>query len=155
MPTNSNHNINVRVAEPDDLDALAFVWHESAASMDGPPFEMPSLKELRNRIDCELAVDWRLYLAERSHKIIGMLAIKPDEAVLDQLFVLRGEQRSGVGSVLLDSAKRYMEKGFTLRMAAENHRAACFYDRAGLRVVSSGNHPMSGAPVKYYRWDVS
>ena len=87
--------------------------------------------------------------------IVGMLAIKPHEAILDQIFVLTSEQSSGVGLSLLEMAKRSMPQGFTLRMAATNCRAARFYELAGLRFVQKGSHPISGAPVHYYRWDGS
>lgn len=153
MPTCSNHKIDVRVANVGDLDLLASVWHDSAANMDGAPSEMPSLMDLRVRIDRELAAGWELYLAERNHSVVGMLAIKPHETAIDQIFVLTGEQGSGVGLRLLETAKRMMPDGFTLRMAAANGRAARFYERAGLRVIGEGNHPLSGAPVRYYAWD--
>lgn len=155
MRTPSHQQINSRIAELDDLDALAAVWHDSAANMDGAGFEMPSLEELRQRIDRELAEGWKLHLAERNGLIVGMLAIKPHEAVLDQIFVLTSEQGSGVGSSLLEVAKRAMPNGFMLRMAAKNRRAAQFYERAGLRLIEMGSHPVSGAPVAYYGWNGS
>lgn len=148
-------NITIREAKDTDLDAIAVVWHDSASCMDGPTFEMPSMAELRTRIDHELAADWKLYLAERNEMIVGMLALKPDKAILDQIFVLPSEQGTGVGFDLLKFAKRTMPKGFTLRMASANRAAAQFYERADLRVIREGNHPVSGTPVQYFGWNVS
>ncbi len=80
--------------------------------MDSSPIEMPSLTELRNRIDQELATAWKLYLAKRDEIIVGMLALKPRETILDQIFVLTSEQGDGVC--------------FALRMASSNCMAAGF-----------------------------
>lgn len=140
----------IRPAESKDLDRVARVWHESAARMDGPAFEMPSLAAMRDRIDCELENGWKLYVAERDGPIAAMLAIKPSERVLDQIFVAPGEQGRGVGSTLLDFAKQTMSDGFTLRMATANSRAGRFYEQAGLTIIDEGHHPTSGVPVRYY-----
>jgi GNAT superfamily N-acetyltransferase len=114
---------------------------------------MPSLNDLRERINRELAAGWELYVAERNGRIVGMLAIKPLEAILDQIFVIPSDQSSGVGTCLLNFAKRAMPMGFTLRMALANRRAARFYEHSGLSVIREGAHPISGAPVQYLSWD--
>ena len=44
MPANSDTPIRIRQAKPDDSDALAKVWHESAANIDGAAFEMPTVE---------------------------------------------------------------------------------------------------------------
>jgi hypothetical protein len=46
--------IEIRIAESNELDDVARVWHESASHMDGAASSMPSLEELRARIDREL-----------------------------------------------------------------------------------------------------
>jgi GNAT superfamily N-acetyltransferase len=144
--------IYVRRADTGDLDEVAAVWHASASRMDAAPDAMPSLQDLRDRIDAELAAGWELHVAERGGRIVGMLALKRDEAVLDQIFVVPGEQRSGIGTALLAAAKGAMPGGFTLRMAAANERAARFYRAAGLNVSGAGTHPVSGIPVRFYEW---
>lgn len=113
---------------------------------------MPSILDLRMRIERELASGWDLYVAERSGRLIGMLAIRPTEATLDQIFVLPSERACGIGANLLNTAKRIMSEGFTLRMAAANLSAARFYEREGLILIGEGIHPISGAPVRYMQW---
>ncbi|HEX8643396.1 MAG TPA: GNAT family N-acetyltransferase [Allosphingosinicella sp.] len=120
--------------------------------MESAPAAMPSLGDLRERIDRELAAGWALYVAERCGRIVGMLAIKAREAVLDQIFVLPSEQGCGVGTSLIDAAKRAMPAGFTLRMAAANRRAARFYTKSGLSALGEGRHPVSGVPVRCFGW---
>lgn len=155
MQANSDAQISIREAKPDDMDALAKVWHDSASNMDGAALEMPSVKQLRERVDHELASGWKLHIAECKDSIVGLLATKPEEEVLDQIFVLTSEQGNGIGLRLIEVAKRIMSNGFTLRMAANNLRATDFYESSGLRLVGEGTHPVSSAPVKYYGWSAS
>jgi ribosomal protein S18 acetylase RimI-like enzyme len=110
---------------------------------------------LRERIDMELASGWALFVAERDHRIVGMLALKPRDAILDQIFVLPEDQASGAGKALLDLAKEKMPAGFCLRMASANVRAGQFYERSGLVIAGQGSHPISAHPVSYYRWNGS
>ena len=121
--------------------------------MDAAASPMPSCEELRDRINTELASGWELFLAERDHRIVGMLALKPRDAVLDQIFVLPEDQASGVGKALLNLAKTRMPEGFRLRMASANERAGQFYERSGLNIAGQGSHPISGRAVSYYRWN--
>lgn len=152
MQASSDAQISIREAKSYDLDALAVVWHDSASNMDGATSEMPSVDQLRKRVDHELASGWKLHIAECKGSIVGLLATKPEEAVLDQIFVLTSEQGNGIGLKLIEFAKRIMNNGFTLRMAANNLRATVFYESCGLRLVGKGTHPVSSVPVKYYAW---
>lgn len=73
--------------------------------MDGNP-EEPSREQLRSRIDAELQSGWELHIALTDDDVVGMLALKLDDATLDQIFVLPEEQRKGVGAALMRVAKR-------------------------------------------------
>ena len=145
-------SVAIRSAATADLDEVARVWHASASQMDAAASPIPSVNELRSRVDVELASGWELFVAECGPRIVGMLALKPHEAILDQIFVLPADQASGVGSALLEIAKQRMPQAFTLRMAASNLRAARFYEKSGLDPAGDGSHPASGRPVRYYRW---
>ncbi len=120
--------------------------------MDGATLRIESVAELRTRIDHELALGWALYVATRGGAILGMLALKPHDAVLDQIFVHPDAQQDGVGRTLLATAQRLMRDGFTLRMSATNRRAARFYETAGLIMIAQAVHPRTGAPVHHYQW---
>ena len=121
--------------------------------MDGASAGIATFVELRQRIDRELETGWSLFVAECNDEMVGMLAIKMEVAILDQIFVRTDAQRRGIGKSLLDVAMSEMPEGFELRMSSENRRAERFYDRAGLRLVREGVHPTSGLAVKYFRWD--
>ncbi|HEV2080353.1 MAG TPA: GNAT family N-acetyltransferase [Allosphingosinicella sp.] len=134
------------------MDAVAAVWHESASRMDGAVADMPTREALRQHIDAELRSDWHLYVALRDEHVVGMLALKPQLAVLDQIFVAPDEQGRGVGRAMLDLAKQLMPSGFTLRMDAANNQARRFYEAQGLTKLDEGTHPWTGKPVHFYGW---
>lgn len=151
----AERDVSVRRAEAGDLDAVALVWHESACAMDGAAPAIPPIGVLRDRIDAELRSGWELHVAVRGGRIVGVLALKPAEAALDQIFVAPAEQGTGVGRALVAVAKREMPGGFTLRMAAANGMAARFYEKEGLSAAGDGLHPWTGIPVRYYRWSAT
>ena len=148
------HEQSGRPAAAGDLDAVADVWHAAAVSMDGAGADVPTREALRRRIDAELRSGWNLQVALRRGRVVGMLATRPRDAVLDQLFVLPEEQGRGVGKALLDVAKRAMPGGFTLRMGASNRKAARFYEKQGMTALREGLHPSTGMPVRFYGWIV-
>ena len=147
------NEVRVKPALGGDLDEVARVWHRSALQMDGAAAAVPSERALRTRIAAELAAGWELHIATRSGRIVGMLALKPQASVLDQIFVLPEDQGRGVGKALMCVAKQVMEGGFTLRMASSNLRARRFYESQGLRALGEGTHPATGVPVTYFGWN--
>ncbi|MBP2301185.1 GNAT family N-acetyltransferase [Azospirillum picis] len=142
----------LRPAQADDLDEVATVWFESASRMEGASAMLPSREELRVRIDRELAAGWLLYVALSGGRIVGMLALKPADAKLDQLFVHPADQGRGVGRVLLGLAKSALPGGFSLRTPQANRRGRRFYERHGLDCIGEGVHPGMGTPVCFYGW---
>lgn len=147
-------SIECRTAQREDLTTAARVWYEGARSSDGVPGGVPPLSALRERIDAELASGWTLWIAEVNREVVGILALKKSDAVLDQLFVLPSARHRGVGRLLLRQAMREMPQGFSLRTAIANVGARAFYEREGLVLLSTGTHPLDGHPVCYYGWNV-
>jgi len=147
------HELRVRPAADADLDAVARVWRDSAVSMDGSGSEVPSWEALRQRIDAELRAGWDLHVAVRGGRVVAMLALKPGDATLDQIFVAPAEQGRGIGGALLEVARRAMPDGFTLRMAASNDKARRFYEKEGMTALGEGDHPRTGIPVQFYGWN--
>ena len=144
--------IRVHLATTADLDCVARLWHESAESMDGADARMPSIADLRRRVEHEWRGGWTLLVARCGGEIAGMLAIITENAVLDQLFIATGCQRKGIGRVLFDRAKQELPNGFSLRVASSNRAARQFYSHQGMTLVRQGAHPRSGLPVCFYEW---
>jgi len=69
--------IDLRPAIEADRDAIAEIWHESASLPGVGPPVIPSLAELRERVDREFNAGWQVTVAVRDDRIVGFLAIKP------------------------------------------------------------------------------
>ncbi|MBW9116476.1 GNAT family N-acetyltransferase [Rhizobium cauense] len=144
----------LRPSVEDDYDAIAEIWHSSASLPGvGPPI-MPTENELRERVDLEFAAGWSVTVAVRENDLIGFVAIKPKEAVLDQLFVRPGSIGAGVGQALLAHSVVAMPKGFTLFTRSGNAKARRFYEKAGLVWLRDDVHPCTGDLIACYGWKV-
>ncbi len=151
----STLDIRIRTAEEHDFDAVAVVWHESASEEGVGPPQMPTVDELRQRIEAEVRKGWRLFVAVWDNEIVGMLALKTEQKVLDQLFVRPDHIGKGLGLTLFSHAKVELPSGFTLHTASTNLRARGFYERLGMVFDGEGSHPRTDHPVSYYRWNPS
>jgi putative acetyltransferase len=147
------HELKIRRGDAGDLDEVARVWHDSAESMDGAGLIVPPPEAMRLRIAAEFHAGWDLHVAMRGGRVVGMLALKPSDAVLDQIFAAPNAQGRGFDKALLAVARRAMPGDFTLRMDASNHQARSFYEKQGMKVLSEGIHPRAGIPVLFYGWN--
>ena len=138
-------------ADP-DRDRIAEIWHTSASLPDVGPAIMPGRAELRRRVDDEMASGWQVTVAESADGLLGFVALRPEQAVLAELFVCPRHLGKGIGKALLEHAKATMPGGFTLFTTSANKGARRFYEREGLVAVSEAPHPRSGHPVTYYGW---
>lgn len=114
---------------------------------------MPTIDELRRRVDDEMAAGWVVTIAEHNSAVIGFAAVKRNEAILDQLFVQPGQIGSGVGRALFNRCLEMMPEGFTLHTASSNNKARRFYEKAGMKILRQDVHPRTGHPVTYYVWN--
>lgn len=144
--------ILLRPATPDDYDAIAAIWHMSAGLPGVGPAQLPSLERLRERVDVEIEAGWQVTVAAASPEIVGFLAVKPEAAILDQLFMHPEARGLGLGRLLLDAAKTQMPDGFTLFTRPGNTPARRFYEKHGLVHLRDELHPIFGDPIVWYGW---
>lgn len=131
---------------------IAEIWHASAGSMDGGTPNRDSPNKLLERINSNLASGWRLEVATMNGRIVGFLAMKPMDKILDQLFVAPEVQGGGIGAALLDRAKQQLAPSFTLRTPVTNFAGQRFYEKHGLRPIRDELHPFLGYLVRYFEW---
>ena len=93
-----------------------------------------------------------VWLAEGSERVVGLLVL--DDDWVDQLYVEPALTGHGIGSTLLDVAKRERATGLRLWTFASNTGARRFYERHefAARDRTDGDNE-EGAPDILYVWD--
>ena len=96
-------------------------------------------------------VEHEVWVAAAGEHVVGIAVLRGD--TLDQLYVHPGHQRHGIGSRLLDHAKRQRR---TLRLSTfqSNEVARVFYERRGFRPIAFGDGTANeeGEPDVLYEW---
>ncbi len=111
----------------------------------------PTVTEMRERIDADLAKGWTLTVAVADGAVIGMLATYPGK--VDQIFLDPRWKGQGIGDALFAEARRLMPAGFTLWTQVANTQARRFYERQGMVHEATGPHPDKPERIiAHYRW---
>jgi len=93
-----------------------------------------------------------VFVALREEEPVALLGLR--DGVVGYLYVDPPAQRQGVGTALLDLAKRRSAGGLSLFTHRANRRARDFYERRGFRAVRFGMSPApEREPDVLYRWD--
>ncbi|MBB2196024.1 MAG: GNAT family N-acetyltransferase [Gluconacetobacter sp.] len=143
---------SVRALRGADIDAVARLWRESTLSIDVEADFVPDLAEYRERLEAEWKRAWRVYVACDASGIAGFMAFEPEAFWLRQLFVDPARKGAGIGSSLLDVAKREMPEGFWLRTSVANGAARRFYEKHGLRNIGEFPHEHWPVTIVRYQW---
>ncbi len=145
-------NAAIRPARGDEYDAVARVWFDSFDSTGcRRDYDVP-YESLRARIPQEIKNGWQLYVTDMDGEVAAMLAIKPAENYLDQLFVAPAFQGKGIGSQLLKFTRTKMPDEIWLRTDANNTNAIAWYEREGFVREKTEKHPSTPRMMAYYRW---
>ncbi len=147
--------LTIRPARADEYDAIADVWLRSWLSngIANPQGDESSpLTVMRERIPKEIANGWSLFVADDNGTIAAMLAFRPRDSYLDQLFIAPEYQSNGLGKRLLAFTRENLPHEIWLRCVRENERAWRWYEREGFVFEKEELDPRSGFSMKYYRW---
>ena len=146
----NNLEPTIRSYRPGDLPEVCRVWLPSWRSTGVEVAVGTSEEELRARLLQGLDQGWSVTIAEMGGRIVGFMAMRPGEGVLDQLFLAPDAQGKGIGSMLLGLARVAMPNGFWLRTAAANKLARRFYEAKGLTIDRVEPHPVHGHDTVIY-----
>jgi GNAT superfamily N-acetyltransferase len=134
----------LRAAAPDDVDAIAGVWHE--AWRDGHLDHVPeallperTLDEFRRRVPERIATT---IVAEDDLGVVGFVTVEDDE--LEQLMVTERARGTDTASRLLRAGEQQIARRHPtawLSVVAGNARARRFYTREGWH---------DAGPIDYY-----
>jgi len=148
--TVDNVEPTIRSYRPSDLREVCRVWLASWRSTGVEVAVGASEDELRGRFAHGLDQGWSVTIAELDGSIVGFMAMRPCDGVLDQLFIAPDAQGKGIGSLLLGCARVAMPNGFWLRTAAANKSACRFYEARGLTINRVEPHPVHGHDTVIY-----
>ena len=142
----------IRPARADEYDEIGSIWMESWASTGlAEPSEF-LLANLRARIRHEMERGWRLFVADDAGRLAAMLAIRPADVYLDQLFVDPAYQGRSLGRKLLAFTRTLLPDEIHLRCVRENEKAWRWYQREGFVFEKEQVEPLTGYVMRHYRW---
>jgi ribosomal protein S18 acetylase RimI-like enzyme len=146
----------LRRARPTDGPGIADVYVRSFGTA------LPSIRlvhteaEVREHFATTVTNEQETWVAvDRDHdeeKVMGFVALGDDG--VDHLYVAPEHAGRGVGSALLDVAKRERPDGLRLFTFQVNTRARAFYEHRGFEVVdlNDGDRNQEGEPDVLYAW---
>ncbi len=129
-----------------DFDELVALWHETnRASYPYVQLQQEhTLVDARRYFRDNILADCRVWIAESSgHQYLGLLAL--DSSWIRQLTVFRAFQRQGIGTALLQQARRHSPGQLRVYTFQRNMAARAFYEQHGFKAVALG---MSPAPER-------
>lgn len=152
MPAAAVDDLVVRRATADDGEAIGDVWLSAwYATFDFPPGHPD--ETCRAWLAGTLLPSTEMWVAaEPDGPVIALLALS--EAMVEQLYVAPAWIGRGVGSRLLDLAKRQRPAGLDLWCFQVNQRARRFYEAHGFEAVlfGDGGGNVERQPDIRYAW---
>jgi GNAT superfamily N-acetyltransferase len=141
----------LRRATPEDEAAIAEILTAARAAQPWFPQELNLPEENRWFVRELLLPQYEVWVAEEAGRVVAFAGLQDD--VLGHLFVHPSAQGHGVGTELLDLAKRERPNGFTL-WTHQASEACAFYDARGLVAVelTDGATTRERLPDVRYAW---
>ena len=120
---------------PEHRDELVAMWRESFEHGVGIRDPHPIEAQRQYLVDV-LAPNNTLRVAFLEGRMVGFIAATPRS--IAQLYVRKGYHRQGIGSMLLEWAKRQSSGSLRLFTFQRNTVARAFYEANGFRIVGRG-----------------
>jgi ribosomal protein S18 acetylase RimI-like enzyme len=143
----------IRRMQPEELPKVIEVWIRSQAELLSrlraeqvyPPEEMrPWFRDV-------LSPSREIWVIERERRVAGLMAMNGSE--IDRLYIDPDAQGEGLGTTLLELAKKLYPEGVHLVTHQINSGARRFYERHGFEAYEFGRSPApEDEPDVWYRW---
>lgn len=144
--------ITIERASPRDAGEIAALYLASRAEALPWLRRVHSDDEVRDWIATVRLASGETWVAREAGRILGFLCL--DGEGLDQLYLLPGAFRRGIGSLLLAKARERSPERLHLFTFQRNAAARAFYERHGFRLVdlNDGDRNEEGEPDALYEW---
>lgn len=144
--------IAIERASPRDAGEIAALYLASRAEALPYLRRVHSDDEVRGWIAHVRLATGETWVAREAGRILGFLCLDGED--LDQLYLLPGQFRRGIGSLLLAKARERSPERLHLFTFQRNHGARAFYERHGFRLVdlNDGARNEEGEPDALYEW---
>jgi ribosomal protein S18 acetylase RimI-like enzyme len=145
--------MQIKPYSTEDESAVVGIWHRAGkiAYPFLPRFQALTVEAAREVFRETIAVSNDIWVAVLDGRIVGFLAMQ--ESYIDRLYIDPPYQRRGVGTQLLDLAKRMHPDGLKLHTHQENQPARVFYEKHGFVAIRFGvSPPPESVPDVEYRW---
>jgi GNAT superfamily N-acetyltransferase len=144
-------SIKIRDYQPKDLENIVQLWY-GTWHQTFPHLQHPQPYSIWKQKFDELVEIGVIFVAEVENKIAGFAVILTKEQRLSQLFVNENYQNFGIGSALLNLAKRLCPQGLNLYTLQENFKARTFYEKHGFKARTFSINEFNGQPNVEYYW---
>jgi GNAT superfamily N-acetyltransferase len=146
-----NDSIRIRSGHVADASGIAEVFLSARAEMTYLP-DLHTNEQTRAWISHVVMREHEVWIAATNDKVVGFVALSKDW--LEHLYVAPSEQGRGIGSDLLNVAKRQRPEGLRLYVFQPNVGARRFYERHGFAAVefADGSGNEEGVPDVLYAW---
>jgi GNAT superfamily N-acetyltransferase len=143
--------MRIRRAVAADADAVVDVFLAAKAQMTYLP-ELHTEGETRRWMRDVVVRDLEVWVGEVEERISGFAALSVD--LLEHLYVHPQEQNHGLGTALLEVAKRRRRRGLRLWVFQKNVDARRFYERKGFTLarLTDGRDNEEREPDALYKW---
>ena len=144
--------ITIERASPRDAGEIAALYLASRAEALPYLRRVHSDEDVRDWIATVRLARGETWVAREAGRILGFLCLDGED--LDQLYLLPGQFRRGIGSLLLAKAKELSPERLILFTFQRNASARSFYERHGFRLVdlNDGERNEEGEPDAIYEW---
>lgn len=144
--------IEIRKATAADVAEVAEVF--IASQTDALPFlaALHTPQETRGFIASQVFPLSDMWVALEAGRIVGIMALVGQH--IDHLYLMPGQYRRGIGTLLLNKAKQLSPQKITLYAFAVNARARAFYEHHGFKPIEFGDGSANeaGEPDVLYEW---
>lgn len=144
--------ITIEPASPRDAGEIAALYLASRAEALPYLRRVHSDNEVRGWITHVRLASGETWVAREAGRILGFLSLDGED--LDQLYLLPGAFRRGIGSLLLAKAKERSPERLHLFTFQRNTAARAFYERHGFRLIdlNDGDRNEEDEPDALYEW---